>query len=98
MAGRGRGRGSQFAAISDGLGLGRGKIEQLSTDPPPIYPPLGSRPHYPQMLAEDDYMLAVMKDFTNQMKDSQFAINASDKDIHNKGIVMERFSDRPQVS
>ena len=67
MAGRGRGRGGQFSAISDGLGLGRGKFEQQSTDPPPIYPPLGSRPHYPQMLAEDDYMLAVMKDFTNQM-------------------------------
>merc|ERR1719447_2375590 len=36
-----------------------------------------------------------MKDFTNQMRDSQFAISASDKDNLNKGIVIERFSDKP---
>ena len=94
----GRGRGSQFASISDGLGLGRGRMDLQNTDPPPVYPPLGSRPHYPQMLPENDYMLAVMKDFTNQMRDSQFAISASDNDSYNKGIVIERFSDKPQVS
>ena len=95
----GRGRGQPFAAISDGLGLGRGKIDlQQQNGPPPVYPPLGSRPHYPQMLPENDYMLAVMKDFTNQMRDSQFAISASDTENLNKGIVIERFSDKPQVS
>jgi len=92
----GRGRGSQFASISDGLGLGRGRMDLQNADPPPVYPPLGSRPHYPQMLPENDYMLAVMKDFTNQMRDSQFAISASDNDSYNKGIVIERFSDKPQ--
>jgi len=91
----GRGRGQPFQAISDGLGIGRGQINQQHVDPPPIYPPLGSRPHYPQMLPENEYMLAVMKDFTNNMRDSQFAISASDKDNLSKGIVIERHSDKP---
>ena len=37
----GRGRGQPFQAISDGLGIGRGQINQQHVDPPPIYPPLG---------------------------------------------------------
>ena len=94
----GRGRGQPFQAISDGLGIGRGQINQQHVDPPPIYPPLGSRPHYPQMLPENEYMLAVMKDFTNNMRDSQFAISACDKDNLSKGIVIERHSDKPLVS
>ena len=94
----GRGRGQPFQAISDGLGIGRGQINQQHVDPPPIYPPLGSRPHYPQMLPENEYMLAVMKDFTNNMRDSQFAISANDKDNLSKGIVIERHSDKPHVS
>ena len=50
------------------------------------------------MLPENEYMLAVMKDFTNNMRDSQFAISASDKDNLSKGIVIERHSDKPHVS
>ena len=39
----GRGRGQPFQAISDGLGIGRGQINQQHVDPPPIYPPLGKK-------------------------------------------------------
>lgn len=78
----GRGRGGQFSAITDSLGLPRGGgLSQVGEpapgdliEPPPTFPKLNSRPHYPQMLPENDYMLAVMKDFVNQMKDSQFSI------------------------
>lgn len=97
MAGRGRGRGSQFGAIQDSLGLGRGQIVEPSNfkEPPPIYPPLGNRPHFPQ---KEDYMLAVMKDFVNHMRDSQFAIAANEKSEQSKGIVAGRYSEKFQVN
>ena len=99
MAGRGRGRGAPFAALSDGLGLGKGQHFDpvTSTDPPPIYPPLGSRPHYPLKDGEQEYMLAVMKDFVNQMRDSQFARTANDNNTNNRGLVVARFTDKIQV-
>lgn len=100
MAGRGRGRGGQFSAISDGLGLARGGPElgaNTAVEPPPIYPKLHCKPRYPLMLPEHDYMLAVMKDFTTHMRDSQYAIS-SDKKSLNQGVVIEKISGKVQVS
>ena len=96
MAGRGRGRGSQFSAIQDSLGIGRERVENQSlNDPPPIYPPLSNRPHLPLKGQEHEYMLAVMKDFVNQMRDSQFALQKpSVKTIENKGIQIGRLNDK----
>ncbi len=98
MAGRGRGRGGQFNAITDGLGLARGQSFDPSTEPPPVYPTLVNRPHYPQQLPEHDYMLAVMKDFVNQMKDSQFAIKSEkEMKMKTKGLDVARYSEKIQV-
>ena len=96
MAGRGRGRGSQFSAIQDSLGIGRERVENQSlNDPPPIYPPLSNRPHLPLKGQEHEYMLAVMKDFVNQMRDSQFALQKPNvKTIENKGIQIGRLNDK----
>ena len=96
MAGRGRGRGSQFSAIQDSLGIGRERVENQSlNDPPPIYPPLKNKPHRPLKDQEQEYMLAVMKDFVNQMRDSQFALQKpSVKTIENRGIQIGRLHDK----
>ena len=99
MAGRGRGRGATFNALADGLGLPRQQFDPAvsSADPPAIYPPLGGRPPRPQETPEHDYMLAVMKDFVNQMRDSQFSITASSSPSASKNILAGRHSDKVQV-
>ena len=39
-----------------------------------------------------------MKDFVNQMRDSQFAISPNDNRYVNKGVLVGRYSDNLQVS
>ena len=95
MAGRGRGRGSQFSAIQDSLGIGREKVENPNlNDPPPVYPPLNNRPHLPLKGQEHEYMLAVMKDFVNQMRDSQFCLQSNQKVKENQGIQVGKLNEK----
>jgi hypothetical protein len=98
MAGRGRGR-ATLTFNPENLGIGRGfEAYPTATDgPPPLYPPLGTRPHQPLNSSEHDYMLAVMKDFVNQTRDSCFALTAEQKNLTTTGVQIARYGDKIQV-
>ena len=102
MAGRGRGRGQFSGLNTEALGIKPnefGRQAESSKDPPPIYPPLGNiKPMEPLKLPEHDYMLAVMKDYVNQMRDSQFAISRDEKQSADTNqVIVGRYSDSIQV-
>ena len=103
MAGRGRGRGQFSSLNTEALGIKPNEFnrqEPTSKDPPPIYPPLGNNAKQwkPLKLPEHDYMLAVMKDYVNQMRDSQFAISRNENHSANTNVIVGRYSDSIQVS
>ena len=98
MAGRGRGRGAFSSLNTDALGIKPNQLDLGSNDPPPVYPPLGTRPQVPLKLPEHDYMLAVMKDFVNHMRDSQFAVSSDKNKNVGAGVNVGRFSDAAEVS
>jgi len=99
MAGRGRGRGQFSSLNTEALGIKPnefGRQAESSKDPPPIYPPLGQKQLKPLKLPEHDYMLAVMKDYVNQMRDSQFAISRDEKQSADTNVIVGRYSDSIQ--
>ena len=98
MAGRGRGRGAFSSLNTEALGIKPNQLDLGSNDPPPVYPPLGTRPQVPLKLPEHDYMLAVMKDFVNHMRDSQFAVSSDKNKNSGAGVNVGRFSDAAEVS
>lgn len=92
MAGRGRGR--NFSFNIENLGFGRGEsLPGPTVQPPPIFPPLETKP-VPLATGDNyDYMLALKQEFRTTMRDSPFFIKTSrvKKDI-------ERYTDKYQIN
>ncbi|XP_039265145.2 DNA-directed RNA polymerase III subunit RPC7-like [Styela clava] len=92
--GRGRGRGSGLSFNIEAIGFGRGDALPTSLlQPPPDYPPLKKRP-VPLLTGEDqDYLLALQKNFEKTMRDSPYYIKKQEE----KNF-LDRYSDKYRIS
>ena len=96
---RGRGRGAGVSFNTELLGLGRGKdaVPASALAPPPKYPPRLNKP--PPLIddSEQDYLLAVRKEWIHQRKNSAFylkpAVFAAEGSGGGGGGI-DRYSDR----
>ncbi|KAJ1527625.1 hypothetical protein ONE63_007588 [Megalurothrips usitatus] len=101
MAGRGRGRGggNSFKDINERIGLpaggpaaGEAPVESV-LEPPPLFPPLESRPVPLDLGVEGEYLLALKRDFVEYFHDSPSYL----QDIVVKADI-QRYSDRYQTA
>ncbi|XP_037086387.1 DNA-directed RNA polymerase III subunit RPC7-like [Pollicipes pollicipes] len=90
--GRGRGRGASMSFNVEQLGFGRGEaLPQAALAPPPIFPPLNTKPLPLVADVQHDYMLVIKKELSMFWRDSPFYITPPAV----RGCI-ERYSDRYQ--
>ena len=88
--GRGRGRGANMSFNVEALGFGRGEaLPQAALAPPPIFPPLSTKPLPLDADIQQDYMLVIKKELSVFWHDSPFFVTPPAV----RGSI-ERYSDR----
>lgn len=88
--GRGRGRGVNMSFSVEALGFGRGEaLPQAALAPPPIFPPLSTKPLPLDVDIQQDYMLVIKKELSIFWHDSPFFVTPPAV----RGSI-ERYSDR----
>ncbi|XP_043233326.1 DNA-directed RNA polymerase III subunit RPC7-like [Amphibalanus amphitrite] len=88
--GRGRGRGANMSFNVEALGFGRGEaLPQAAVAPPPIFPPLSTKPLPLDADLQQDYMLVIKKELSIFWHDSPSYVTPPAV----RGSI-ERYSDR----
>ena len=88
--GRGRGRGANMSFNVEALGFGRGEaLPQAAVAPPPIFPPLSTKPLPLDADLQQDYMLVIKKELSVFWHDSTSFVSPPAV----RGCI-ERYSDR----
>ena len=94
---RGRGRGTGLSFNAELLGIGRGPLAAPSVlAPPPKYPPRPGRIVPLVENAEQEYLLAVRKEFGMKVMGSMFYLRDKKSDRVKSGPV-ERYADRQET-
>lgn len=94
---RGRGRGAGVSFNTELLGLGRGKdsVPASALAPPPKYPPRLNKPSPLIDDSEQDYLLAVRKEWIHQRRNSPFFVQPAGKATRTaNGSAVDRYSDK----